>query len=133
EPVVILLRDRVVLVGVTFGAHHREAQPGGAGGGDPVLYRFGPILFVVAAAFVVDLGVAVKTSGNLLLQGGVGQQVAGQLLDGELIKRHVLVERVDHPFTVRPDRTRQVHLIAIGIGVTRQVQPSARDVFAVML
>ena len=31
-----------------------------------------------------------------------GQQIAGQLLDGELVVRHVAVERVDHPVAVAP-------------------------------
>ena len=42
------------------------------------------ILLRNRAAFEIDHVVAVETGGDLLLERGVGQQVAGQLLDGEL-------------------------------------------------
>ena len=133
ESVVIFLRDRIVFVRVALGAHHGEAEPCGGRGRHPVLDRLGAIFLVVTAALVVRLGVAVKTSGDLLLQRGVWQQVACQLFDGELVERHVSVEGVNHPFPIRPHRTRQVHLIPVGIGVARQVQPATGEVFAEMV
>ena len=44
---------------------------------DAVLDRLGAVLFGVAAAFVVDLRIAIETRGDLLLQSRVGQQIAG--------------------------------------------------------
>ena len=73
-----------------------------------------------------------KTGGNLLVPGGVGQEVAGHLLDGELVKRHVPVEGVDDPIAVRPNRARQIFFIAIGICVTRYIQPLAGPAFAIV-
>ena len=50
-------------------------------------------LLVVGAAFVVGQRVAMEGRGDELLVGRVGQQVAGDLLDRELVERLVGVER----------------------------------------
>ena len=63
---------------------------------------------------------------------GVGQQVAGKLLDGEFIERQVLVERLDHPIAIRPHRAPGVDVITVGIGIARQVEPQPRHSLAVM-
>ena len=62
----------------------------------------------------------------------LGQQVAGELLDGELVERHVGVERLDHPVAVRPDRPRAVLLVAVGVGVAGQVEPAPGPALAVV-
>jgi hypothetical protein len=53
-----------------------------------------------------------------------GQQVAGDLLDGEPIERHIRVDGVDHPVPpavgIRPGI---VLLVPIAVAVPRQVQP----------
>ena len=38
-----------------------------------------------------------KPGGDFLIFGGVWQQITGDLLDGELIQRHVFVQGGDHP------------------------------------
>ena len=58
-------------------------------------------------------------ASNALFTRGVGQKIAGQLLDGKLIERHTRVERVDHPIPIRPDVALAVLLVAVGIGVAR--------------
>ena len=50
--------------------------------------------------------IAVETRRDLLVERRVRQQVARDLLDRELIERHVAVERVDHPVAPRPHRPR---------------------------
>src|SRR5256885_10596096 len=52
-------------------------------------------LFAVHAAFPIRECVAVEAGGDPLLSGRARQQVAGQLLDGELVERQVAVEGVD--------------------------------------
>ena len=54
-----------------------------------------------------------------------GQQVAGDLLDGELVERHVAVEGVDHPVAPAPHRALAVALVAVGVGVAGGVEPAA--------
>ena len=117
---------------VTLGTIQREAEPRGANSGNAILYRLHAILLGVAAAFVVDLGVAVEAGGDLLSQRWLRQEIARELIDGELIERLVAVEGIDDPFAVGPDGTRQVHLITVGVGVSGEVQPAPRHVFAVM-
>lgn len=34
---------------------------------------------------------------EVLVKGSIGQQVAGKLLDGELIERHIAVEGLERP------------------------------------
>ena len=43
----------------------------------------------------------------------LGQQVAGELLDDELVVGQVAVEGADHPVAVEPDRARLVLLVAV--------------------
>ena len=74
-----------------------------------------------------------ESGGDLLLDGRIGQQVAGNLLDGELVERHIAVEGVDHPVAIAPGvRPGQVFFVAVAIGVTRQIQPLPRPFFAIV-
>ena len=86
----------------------------------------------IDAALFVEHRVAMEAGGDLLALRGVGEHVAGELLDGELVERHVGVERVDHPIAVRPDRARAVLLVAVGVGVAGQIEPAARPALAVV-
>jgi len=56
----------------------------------------------------------------------VGQQVAGELLDGELVERLVLVVGADDPVAPRPHRARGVALEAVAVRVAREVEPLHR-------
>ena len=56
----------------------------------------------------------------------LGQQVAGELLDGELVERHVAVEGVDHPVAPAPHDALAVALVAVGVGVAGRVEPARR-------
>ena len=61
--------------------------------------------------------------GNALGRGGVGQEVAGDLLGDKLVKGHVIIESVNHPVTVSPAIAKLVGLETIAIGVARQIEP----------
>ena len=126
------MRHRIELVRMTLRASEGEAEPCGGGGIYPVDHRVKPKLQRVDAALLVDHRVAMKAGGNALGLRGVGQQVAGDLLDGELIKRQVGIERVDHPIAPRPDGTRAILLVAVGVRVAREVQPRLRPALAIM-
>ena len=62
----------------------------------------------------------------------IGQQVAGQLLDGELVEGQIAVEGLDHPVAVRPDLAVVVDVYAVRVAVARGVQPVPGAMFAVV-
>ena len=51
--------------------------------------------------------------------------------DGEFVEGHVLIQRMDDPITPGPDGTSSVLFVAVGICITRQIQPRTRPAFAV--
>ena len=75
--------------------------------------------------------VAVEAGGDLLVERRVRQQVAGELLDRELVERHVAVEGVDHPVAPAPHRPVAVALVAVGVGVAGARRASGRHALAV--
>ena len=76
--------------------------------------------------------VTMEGGGDDLVAGGVREQVAGELLDGEGVERLVVVEGLDHPIAVRPHRALRVALEAVGIGIAGEVEPLHRHVLAVV-
>ena len=54
------------------------------------------------------------------------------MLDRELVKRHIVVERLNDPVSVRPDLARVIVLIPVGVGVAGEVEPVPRPVLAVL-
>ena len=133
ELVVLLLRDRIVLMVVALGAAGGEAQPRGGDGVGPVDELLEAGLGAVDAGFAVDEYVAMEPGGHALLSGWVRQQVAGDLLDGEPVEGHVGVEGVDHPLAVAPGvGPGLIFLIAVRVGVAGEVEPLAGPFFAVV-
>ncbi len=69
----------------------------------------------------------------MLLHRAAGQKVSGELEARELVKRHVVVQRVDYPVPPPPGvRTRKVLFVTVRVGVMRQVEPLARPALPVM-
>ena len=62
---------------------------------------------------------------------GIGQQVAGELLDDEPVERLVGVEGVDDPVAVGPGLAIVVEVQAVGVAVAGGVEPEPRHVLAV--
>ena len=54
-------------------------------------------------AFLVQHRIAQKAGSDPLLQRGIRQQVARELLNRESVERHVVVEGLDHPIAIGPD------------------------------
>ena len=132
QPVILDLRNGVELVIVALRAAKRQAEHHLARRGDAVKNRVDAELLLVHTALGVDLRVAVKPGGDALGQRGVGQHVAGELLDDKPVKRHVAVRCIDHPIAVRPHRPACVVAVAVGVGVARRVQPVAPPALAVV-
>ena len=128
---IFLLRERVVFMVVALGAGHRGAHPGAHRGVHPVHDRDRAELLVDRAPLVVRERVAVEGGGHPVVDGGIGQEVAGDLPDRELVERHVGVERADHPVAPAPDRPRRVVGVPRAVGVAGEVEPLAGHVLAV--
>ena len=62
----------------------------------------------------------------------LGSMSPANLLDGELVERHVGVQGADDPIAIGPDRARPVLFIAVRVGVAGQVEPAPRPALAVM-
>ena len=130
--VVLALRERVVLVFVTAAAAERRAHPHLHRRVDPVHHGLDPELLVVGSALRVGHGVAMKARGDALGERRILQQIAGQLLDREPVKRQVTIERFDHPVAIPPDRAAGILLVAVRVGVPRQIQPQSGPSLAVV-
>ena len=128
---VLIDRERIVFVRVALRTGHRGAHPHREGRVHAVDDRRVAEFLVVRAAFVLRHRVAMKRRGDELVVRRIRQQIARVLLDGELIERHVRVQRTDDPVAVGPNLTRLITRIAGGVRVACQVQPLAGPVLAV--
>ena len=133
ELVEFLLGDGVEFVIVANGAAGGEAKPNGDGGVGAVDGVAEDEFFVDAAAFAGGDVAAVEAGGDFLIEGGVGEEVAGELPGGELVKGEVVIEGADDPVAVGPHAAFVVEVEAVGIGVAGGVEPVAAHVFAVAL
>ena len=66
---------------------------------------------------------AVVAGGDFLPDSRVGQEVSGELLLGELVKRGVVVEGLDDVVPVGRDVVVLVTMIPHGVRVANQVEP----------
>ncbi len=130
--VVFPVRDGVVFVGVALGATDGEAEPDGAGGVDAVHHSLDAELLGVGAPFFVDERVAVEGGGGALALGRIGQEIARELFDGELIEGQVAVHGVDHPIAIGPHHAISVDGVAVGVGIPCLVEPVPAPALAVM-
>ena len=62
---------------------------------------------------------------------GVGQEIAGELPGDEVVDAQVAVERRDHPVAPRPHLAHAVVLVAVRVGVARDVEPVGGHALAV--
>ena len=132
EAEVFLLRDGVEFVVVAVRARDGQAQPRVARRRHAVHDRLDAELLLVYPALLVDLRVAMEARRNFLLHRRVGQHVARELFDGELVEGQIPVQRGDDPVAVTPDAARRVNAVAVRVRVTRHVQPPATPALAVV-
>ena len=86
-------------------------------------------LFCHNRAFFVDHAVSQKSCRDDLLLRRVRQQIASNLFDKKLVVGHVAIEGINHPVTPRPLLTRHIFLVAVGVGITSQIQPVSCPLF----
>ena len=118
---------------VALGAFQRRAEPDGTGGVDAVDDLIDAAFFGLGTGFNIGRRAAVEAGGDDLSRGGIRQEVAGDLLQRELIEGHVRVQGVDHPVAVGPDLAEVIALKAVGVRVACEVQPRARPAHAELL
>ena len=133
ELVVLALADRIELVVVALGAARGQPHPHRGRRVRAVEDVLDPVLLRDRAALEVDHVVPVETGRQQLLRRRIRQQVAGKLVDGELVERLVRVEGVDHPVAPAPHEALVVDVVAVRVGVAGRVQPGARHVLPVAL
>ena len=131
ELVVLALADRIVFVRVTASTTDGQSQPNRARCFRAVKASLDAPLFLVRATFGVGQRLPVKGRREFLHRRPVRQQVAGDLLDGELIEGHVIVDRVDDPISpaVRIG-SRVVLFVAVAVRVASHVEPVPPPTFS---
>lgn len=103
EGVEVFLGDGVELVIVAGGASGGEAEPDGGSCFDLVLGINGLVFLRDGSALAGGGEAAVESGGDDLVELGVGEEVAGDLFDGEIPVGFVFGEGLDDPVTVGPD------------------------------
>ena len=119
----VLALERIELVIVAFGAAHGAAQPDDA----DVAHAIGSVLREILFRLQTALGrgaiQAIVGRCHLLIDGGVGHQVAGQLLAREAVERHVVAERLQNVVAIRPRGKNIVAVEAAGVRIAHGIEP----------
>src|SRR6185369_15869790 len=108
---------------VALCARECASEPYCCGGIHPIDDRLPSGFFRVDSAFLVEKRVSMKAGGDLLTDCGIREHVARDLLDRELIERHIAVESIDNPIAILPHHPALVFLITVRVGVSRKVKP----------
>ena len=116
---------------VATGALERQPEHRSAERVHAVEDVLGAKLLLDAAAFVRLSVQAIESGRDALLPRRIGQEIAGELPEEKLVVRQVLVERPDDPVAVRRHVAIDVGLIAVRVGVAREVEPVHRHALAV--
>ena len=131
ELVKLPLRDRIELVVVADRALRREAHP-------RIRRRRCAIQRIEEDVFRIDRPALarrhiapVEPTRHELRLRRIRQQIAGELLDRELIEPLVVVERLDDPIAVGPHRALVVEVKAVRVPIPRLIQPRTRHLLAV--
>ena len=115
---------------VTAAAVEGQAHPNSADGFGHVEDIVDAVFLGDGSAFPVDGVVAEEAGGDFLFEGCLGEQVAGDLPDGEVIVGKIAVEGLDDPVTPRPHGSFGVALKTIGIGVAGGIKPRPGKAFS---
>ena len=117
---------------VATSAVHGQGHPCHARGLHSVDYGFNEPLVHDPAAFAVETVVPVEPGRHDLVLGCIGQHVARQLLDRELVEGKVPVVGADEPFPPEPHGAATVALEPVAVGITGQIKPFQCHALAVV-
>ena len=87
---------------VALRAAHGKAHPHGSQRSGAIQHLLIAELFGIGAALAIGERVAIEAGGHQRVEIAIRQQVAGELLDGELVEGEIAIERVDHPVAIAP-------------------------------
>ena len=133
ERVMVFLRDRIELVVVARGAADGQSQEHRARGVRAILDVLKAHFFFDDAVLIGRRVVSDEAGCDALIERRIRQKVARELLDGKSIEWLVAVERPDYPVAIRPDAAAIVVVVkAVGVAVTRRIEPIPRAVLAVL-
>ena len=132
EPIVFFLFYRIEFVIMALSTTYGKSKPHSARGRDAIKDAVDTKLLWINTAFLVDLGIAMKSCGHALVVGGVWQQVSCYLFDRELVERQIAIEGIDDPIAVLPNLTRCIDGVAIAVGVASLIEPPSAPSFAVI-
>ena len=128
KPIELALRDRVVLVVVAARAFEREPEERSAKRRNTVGDALLPELLRNRAAFLGHAMQPMERGCDAVVDRRVRQQVAGDDARDELVERHVRAQRTQQPVAPRPRAHLAVRLVAVGVGIAREVEPGRRHV-----
>ena len=117
---------------VALRAAGRLAQPRRPDGADAVGQHAGFVVLRLRAAFLGAEQQPVERRADAGLGVRVGQEVAGDLLEGEAVEGLVVVEALDDPVAVGPDVAGVVAVVADRVGEPHHVEPADRHALAVV-
>ena len=106
------LSNGIEFVRMALCACHCHSHPNSHGGIDAINDSDVSEFFIVGTTFIVGERIAVKGGGHQLFVGGIGEQIAGELLDRELIEWHSFIDGLDDPIAVCPNRSLRIVCIA---------------------
>ena len=116
---------------MTARASDGKAEKRSAGGVHSVNRILQQILVVDRAALVAGHMGAIESTGDDLVDGRVGNEIARELLDDELVVGLVLTKRLEHPVAPQPHLPPRIHVNSAGVGVARDVEPRHRHALGV--
>ena len=133
ELVIILLRNRIEHMVVAAGAAQRQSQKRRAGRAHDFI-DFVPSGRLLVVGLVVPNAETVKTGGDDRLVRRIGQFVARKLFQHEAVVRLVVIQGGNHVIAIAPRfGLFRVALIAVGLRISRDVEPMPPPPFAVLL
>ena len=130
--IVVLCSNGVILVIMTLGTGHGQAQPGGGGDIHPVKKNHKALLFRNRSTLPIIQMISVKPAGYLLINRGMRKKISRELPNGKLIKWHVLIEGLHHPVPPDPLIGFSIKLKTIAIGIAGGIQPFHSHSLSVM-
>ena len=110
---------------MTCGTTGGETEPNGRHSFHAILGIDRIIFFRDRSALAGGGEAARESRGDVLVKSPFRKQVAGNLLGGELIPWHIVLEGFDHPVAIRPDGAVVIDVDAVRVRIARRIEPMA--------
>ena len=121
--VILFLRNWIVFVVVALGTLHSEPHPDICGGLNAICHILNPQFFGKCASLIARCMISIEPRCDLLGNSGLRKKIASDLLNRELIKRHVAVVSLDDPIAPRPHEARPIGMHHTGVAIACGIHP----------